>query len=196
MRNIDLFITHVVNNLFPLNEYSDAEIKRLMAQFKEEADDLNIEISDANLEAAIKRFDQLKNSPKITEKDLRKYNLAKLLKITGSSEGTETPAAEETGPDVIYSENGYTIFSGGNEELCKRHRGEVPWCITRTSFGNYRYSKDRNYPSFYLVKNTNLPDSDPLSFVAIQVRSNGDYVFTNKDNSPNESREKIGRAHV
>ena len=49
MRNIDLFITHVVNNLFPLNEYSDAEIKRLMAQFKEEADDLNINW-------AIKRF--------------------------------------------------------------------------------------------------------------------------------------------
>ena len=100
MRNIDLFITHVVNNLFPLNEYSDAEIKRLMAQFKEEADDLNIEITDANLEAAIKRFDQLKNSPKITEKDLRKYNLAKLLKITGSSEGAEAPAEEETGPEI------------------------------------------------------------------------------------------------
>jgi len=188
MSNTDLFITHIVNNLFPLNEYSDAEIKRLMAQFKEEADDLNIEISDANLEAAIKRFDQLKNSSKITDKDLRKYNLAKLLKITGSSEGAEAPE-EETGPDVAYSENGYTIFSGGNEELCQRHRGEVPWCITKTSFGNYRYSKDRNYPSFYLVKNTNLPDSDPLSFVAIQVRSNGQYVFTNKDNSPYESRE-------
>lgn len=133
MRNIDSFIVHVVSNLFPLNEYSDAEIKRLMAQFKEEADDLNIEISDANLEAAIKRFDQLKNSPKITEKELRKYNLAKLLKITGSSEGAEAPAEEETGPDVIYSENGYTIFSGGNEELCQRHRNDVPWCIARTS---------------------------------------------------------------
>lgn len=190
MRNIDSFIVHVVNNLFPLNEYSEGEIKRLMDQFKEEADDLNIDISDANLEAAIKRFDQLKNSPKITEKDLRKYNLAKLLKITGSSEGAEAPATEEeTGPDVAYSENGYTIFSGGNEELCQRHRNDVPWCITRTSFGNYRYSKDRNYPSFYLVKNANLPDSDPLSFVAIQVRSNGNYVFTNRDNRPHESRE-------
>ena len=189
MRNIDLFITHVVNNLFPLNEYSEGEIKRLMDQFKEEADDLNINISDTNLEAAIKRFDQLKNSPKITDKDLRKYSLAKLLKITGSSEGAEVETEEETGPDVIYSENGYTIYSGGNEELCQRHRNDVPWCISRTSFGNYRYSKDRNYPSFYLVKNTNLPDSDPLSFVAIQVRSNGEYVFTNRNNNPNESRE-------
>ena len=169
------FIEYVVNNLFPLNEYSDKEVKFLMDKFKEEADDLNIEISDDALEAAIKRFDQLKTSPKITEKDLRAYNLAKLLKIVQSSEGAEAPE-EETGPDVIYSENGYTIYSGGNEELCQRHRGEVPWCITRTSFGNYRYSATRNYPSFYLVKNTTLPDNDPLSFVAIQVRANGKYV--------------------
>ena len=48
-KNVHKFITHVVNNLFPLNEYSDAEIKRLMIQFKQEADDLNIGISDGEL---------------------------------------------------------------------------------------------------------------------------------------------------
>ena len=219
------FIEHVVNNLFPLNEYSNKELTFLMNKFKEEADDYNITIDkeieekiinlknqleytnddeskakikekikalelqlDNQLEKYIQRFDQLKNSSKITEKDLRTYSLAKLLKIVQSSEGVDAPE-EETGPDVIYSENGYTIYSGGNEELCQRHRGEVPWCITRTSFGNYRYSATRNYPSFYLVKNTNLPDNDPLSFVAIQVRANGKYVYTNRRNSPNESNE-------
>ena len=219
------FIEYVVNNLFPLNEYSNKELTSLMNKFKEEADDYNITIDkeieekiinlknqleytnddeskakikekikalelqlDNQLEKYIQRFDQLKNSSKITEKDLRTYSLAKLLKIVQSSEGVDAPE-EETGPDVIYSENGYTIYSGGNEELCQRHRGEVPWCITRTSFGNYRYSATRNYPSFYLVKNTNLPDNDPLSFVAIQVRANGKYVYTNRRNSPNESNE-------
>ena len=185
-KNIHKFIIHVVNNLFSLNEYSDAEIKRLMTQFKEEADDLNIEISDEELEASIKRFDQLKNSSKIVEKDLRKYNLAKLLKITGSSEGADVPEAE-MGPDVIYSANGYTIYSGGNEELCQRHRNDVPWCITRSSFGNYRYSADRGFPSFYLIRNVNLPNSNPLSFVAIQIRNDGNYIYTNRNNSPNES---------
>jgi hypothetical protein len=187
-KNIHKFITHVVNNLFSLNEYSDAEVKRLMIQFKQEADDLNIEISDKELEAAIKRFDQLKNSPKIVEKDLRQYNLAKLLKITSSSEGADIPE-DESGPDVIYSEDGYTIYSGGNEELCQRHRNDVPWCITRSSFGNYRYSADRGFPSFYLIRNVNLPNSNPLSFVAIQVRNDGSYVYTNRNNSPNESPE-------
>ena len=46
MRAIDKFILHVVHNLFPLNEYSQGEMNKLMAQFKDEADDLNINISD------------------------------------------------------------------------------------------------------------------------------------------------------
>ena len=81
MRAIDKFIIHVTHNLFSLNEYSEGEINRLMAQFKDEADDLNIQITDTQLKAYIERFDALKNSPKVTEKDLRKYSLSKLIKL-------------------------------------------------------------------------------------------------------------------
>lgn len=63
MRAIDKFILHVEHNLFPLNEYSEGEIKFLMNQFREEADDLNIQITDNQLKKYIERFDQLKNSP-------------------------------------------------------------------------------------------------------------------------------------
>ena len=44
-KNIYKFITHIVNNLFPLNEYQEGEIKLLMNKFKQEAEDLNIEIA-------------------------------------------------------------------------------------------------------------------------------------------------------
>lgn len=190
MENTYRFITHIVNNLFPLNEYSEGEIKKLMDKFREEADDFNIQISDEQLKKYIERFDQLKNSPKIEDKDLRRWPLSKLIKLVTSSEGVDSEE-EEQGPDVIYSGNGYTVYSGGNEELCQRHRSDVPWCITRGSFGNYRYSQDRNYPSFYLIKNTNLPESNKLSFVAIQVKNTSDeskrYVYTNRQNSPYES---------
>jgi hypothetical protein len=185
MENTYKLITHIIGNLFPLNEYSDGEMNRLMDKFKEEADDLNIKISDDQLKKYIERFDQLKNSPKIEEKDLRRWPLSKLIKLVSSSEGADSE--EEEGPDVLYSDNGYTIYSGGNEELCQRHRNDVPWCITRGSFGNYRYNAGKEYPSFYLIKNTNLPESNRLSFVAIQVMSNGQYVWTARDNSPNES---------
>jgi hypothetical protein len=189
MKNTYKFIEHVIGNLFPLNEYSDGEMKRLMEKFKEEADDLGIEISDDQLKKYIERFDQLKGSPKVEDKEIRRWPLSKLIKLVTSSEGADLKDEEE-GPDVLYSGDGYTIYSGGNEELCKRHVNDVPWCITRGSFGNYRYNEYRNYPSFYLIKNTNLPESNRLSFVAIQVRDeeeNRRYVWTARDNRPNES---------
>lgn len=187
------FIEHVVHNWRnELNEaYDPKTVERFVKKFSQQADDRNVNISDDQLRLYINSFDNLRKSHKIQNKDLGSdyWNIGKLIRLVTSSPGAEVPGEEEeeTGPDVIYSENGYTIYSGGNEELCQRHRNDVPWCITRTSFGNYRYSKDRNFPSFYLIKNTNLPDSDKLSFVAIQVRGDGSYVWTNRKNSPNES---------
>jgi hypothetical protein len=192
MKPIDKFILHAVHNLFPLNEYSEGELKRLMAQFKEEADDLNIDITDEQLKSYIQRFDALKNSPKITEKDLRKYTLSKLIKLVTASAGAD--AAEEKiddTPDVVYHEEPYIIWNGSKEGNCIRYGQGEKWCITRGSFSNYRYSSGRYYPVFYLAKNNSLSDSNKLSFVAIQVRNtNNDrerYVYTDRTNRPYES---------
>ena len=192
MRAIDKFILHVVHNIFPLNEYSEGEINRLMAQFREEADDLNINISDDTLKTYIQRFDAIKNSPKIQEKDLRKYTLSKLIKLVTSSAGAEAPDDEEDQtPDVVYQEGGKTVWNGSKEGNCITYGAGEKWCITRGSFGNYRYDSSKGYPTFYLAKNSNISDSDKLSFVAIQVRDvedeNKKYVYTNRHNSPYES---------
>jgi hypothetical protein len=192
MRAIDKFILHVVHNLFPLNEYSESELKRLMTQFREEADDLNINISDAQLKAYIERFDAIKNSPKIQEKDLRKYTLSKLIKLVTSSEGADPPDDEEDQtPDVVYQDGGVIIWNGSKEDNCIHYGRGEKWCITRGMYSNYRYVAGKGYPTFYLAKNANLSDSDKLSFVAIQVRDvddeNKKYVYTNRINQPSES---------
>jgi hypothetical protein len=193
VENIYKFIIHVVYNLFPLNEYSEGELRNLMQQFKDEADDLNITITDDKLKSYINRFDALKNSPKITEKDLRKYSLAQLIKLVTSSAGDE-PAELDITPDVVYNndDNTIVIYNGSKEGNCIRFGKGENWCITRGYYSNYRYSSDRGYPTFYLARNTNLPDNDKLSFVAIQVRDvpndNIKYVYTNRMNSPNESK--------
>jgi len=192
MRPIDKFILHVVHNLFPLNEYSEGELNRLMAQFKEEADDLGIEITDDQLKSYITRFDSLKNSPKVTDKDLRKYTLSKLIKLVTSSAGAEvTPDKEDDTPDVVYHEEPYIIWNGSKEGNCIKYGAGEKWCITRGSFSSYRYSGGRGYPVFYLVKNNSMSDDNKLSFVAIQVRDvereSERYVYTNRKNSPYES---------
>jgi hypothetical protein len=191
--NIHKFIAYVVYNWKDsLNEaYAPKVKKQFFDKFKEEADDLNITISDDDLNTYIDRFDQIKNSPKITEKDLSKYTLSQLIKLVTTSKGAEAPEAIDITPDIVYrnEDNTIAIYNGSKEELCTRHQGSVPWCITRGSYGNYRYSAERGFPTFYLAQNTNLPSTDALSFVAIQVRQNGRYVYTNRKNSPYESSE-------
>jgi hypothetical protein len=196
MRPIDKFILHVVHNLFPLNEYSDKEIKFLMDKFKEEAEDLNIQVSDEQLKKYIERFDRLKDSPKVTDKDLRKYSLSKLIKLVTSSSGAELPdeESENDTPDVVYHEGDIIIWNGAIQGNCIRYGADQPmpgggsrWCITQPGgsyFGTYRYGESYDYPTFYLAKNNALPDSDKLSFVAIQVLKGGEYKFTNRANSP------------
>jgi len=195
MRSIDKFILHVVHNLFPLNEYSEGEINKLMAQFKAEAEDLNIQVSDEQLRKYIERFDRLKDSPKVTEKDLRKYSLSKLIKIVTASPGAEVDSEDEedSTPDMVYRGGDITIWNGAKQGNCITYGANQPmqggsrWCITQPGgsyFGRYRYGSDYRYPTFYLAKNDALPDSDKLSFVALQVLDNGEYKFTNRANNP------------
>ena len=184
MRAIDKFIIHVTHNLFSLNEYSEGEINRLMAQFKDEADDLNIQITDAQLKAYIERFDSLKNSPKVTEKDLRKYSLSKLIKLVTSSKGVVEPEdAIDTTPDIVYNENGLIIYNGSKENNCLTFGAGEKWCIVRGSFGNYRYDDNRKNPTFYLVKDTNLPDSDRKSFFVVVVGKDDTYKASDRSNN-------------
>ena len=198
MRPIDKFILHVIHNWKNnLNEaYAPSVMTKLMDKFKEEADDLNIEINDEQLKKYIERFDVLKNSPKIPEKDLFKYSLSQLIRLVTSSKGAEAAESADITPDVVYHNDDDTIvvYNGSKEDNCINYGRGERWCITRGSYGNYRYSGDRSYPTFYLAQNDNLSNSDPLSFVAIQVRDpkttseNQRYVYTNRSNSPHESQ--------
>lgn len=196
MRAIDKFILHVVHNWKnELNEaYSEKAIQGFINKFKEEADDLNISITDQQLKSYIERFDIIKNSPKITEKDLNKYTVSQLIKLVTASKGAAEEEEEiDITPDVVYNndDNTIVIYNGSKQDNCVTYGRGEKWCITRGSFAGYRYSEGKGFPTFYLAKNNNLPTSNPLSFVAIQVRdlprSTQQYVYTKRNNSPYES---------
>jgi hypothetical protein len=186
------FITYVVSNLYPLLEYAENIILKYIEQFREEADDLGIQITDNQLRKYIERFDQIKNSPNITDKELKNYTLSQLIKLITSQEGVSSDEEIDNTPDVVYNEGNKVIYNGSKEGNCILYGRGERWCITRGSYANYRYNKDRGYPTFYLAKNGDLPNSNELSFVAIQVRDtpqeSNRYVYTNRDNNPNESQ--------
>ena len=186
------FITYVVSNLYPLLEYAENIILKYIEQFREEADDLGIQITDTQLRKYIERFDQIKNSPKITDKELKNYTLSQLIKLITSQEGVNSDEEIDNTPDVVYNEGNKVIYNGSKEGNCIIYGRGERWCITKGSYANYRYSSSRGYPTFYLAKNGDLPNSNELSFVAIQVRDTPQesdrYVYTNRNNNPNESQ--------
>jgi hypothetical protein len=189
MSNIHKLIEHLVNNW--TNNLSEALAPRvkqqLMDKFKQEADDFNITIADKQLSDYIDYFDaRLKNNPKVTEKDLTKYSLKSLIKLVSSYKGSSKEDEDDDTldiPDVVYNENGLIIYSGHNEENCLNFGKGEKWCITKGSFGSYRYDSNRKNPTFYLVKDTNLPDNDRKSFFVIVVGSDNTYKASDKSNN-------------
>jgi hypothetical protein len=174
--------------------YGKAIVDKLIAKFKEQVSDYNIknpttgkQWSEEDLKGLIDDFDKLRGSADV-DKEINNYDLKKLIKTVNTYKTTKSNSPFADMPDKIYDEGGIKIFNGNRENVCKSFAGEVPWCITRGAWLNYRNNPAAGYPTFYLIKNTNLPDSDRLSFVAVQSREGDRWVYTNRANSPYESR--------
>ena len=188
MNNIYKLIEHIVDNwLNNLSEALSPNVKQqLIKKFKQEADDYDVEITDKQLSDYIDFFDsKLKNNPNITKKDLNQYSLQSLIKLVSSYKGSTAEEGEEVEitPDIVYNENGLIIYNGSNEENCLNFGKGEKWCITRGSFASYRYDSDRKNPTFYLVKDTNLPNSDRKSFFVVVVGSDNTYKVSDRSNN-------------
>lgn len=217
MRPIHLFLEYAIKNLVPLNEYADKIVNALVKHYMDQADDYGYDkLTPEQLKKLIKRFDKIKDTVKNKEGlELFKMkggeyepliDLPKFMQlVTGAADVEAEPESDQdayrpdTRPNVIYTsdDGSVVVYKGSQEDLCIRFRTQtaqdVPWCITRSSYGTYRYARERGYPTFYLAKNENLPSTDPLSAVAIQVTDpklksdSSRYRWTNRKNSPNES---------
>lgn len=218
MKPISLFLEYVIQNLVPLNEYSDKIVNALVKHYTDQAEDYGYDkLTPEQIKKYIARFDKIKDSVKNKEGlELFKMKgndyeplieLPKLIQlVTGAADIEAEPESDEdaykpdTRPNVVYtSDDGkIVLYKGDKQNHCVRFREketpDVSWCITRTLYDSYRYDRDRGYPVFYLAKNENLPSSDPKSAVAVQVTDpklkgpNARYKWTNRKNSPLESR--------
>lgn len=210
---MDRLLEHIIRDFYTIDEaYSPKIIKQLIDKFKQELEDFNMDpIGDRTLESYIKRFDQLKNSPKIKEKDLLKWSISDLVRLITSTPSSADDVVNEDDEYIMNSdtpvfENDYIqIFHAGNQAQCttlrtfdsNNDRGES-WCIGRGSYSSYRFQERRREPSFYYIIDkekfneaqgqSNHTDFDK-SFFVVQIRSNGNYVYTPRSNSPNESSE-------
>jgi len=197
MKEASVLLEYINKNYDMLVEaYGKDMVDKLVAKFKEEASDYKIqnpqtgkEFTDDELKDLINDFDRLRGSAQNIEKDINKYSLKPLIRTVNQTKTTTSTSPFQDMPDKIYDEGGIKIYNGNRENVCKSFANDVPWCITRGSWINYRNDQRKGYPTFYLIRNTNLPDSDKLSFVAVQSRAGDRWVYTNRNNNPYESRD-------
>ena len=210
MKSTHILLEYIDRNYDRLVEaYGKAVIDAVKADFKKQiADNPGVQgfmdpvtkkpFTDDQLDQFINAFYDMKGNLPAPKNDIYNYTTSKnqfefddffsTLATKGKIKKKDDPTLNI--PDLIYSNEDGTIklFNGNREDLCTRFSSEVPWCITKGSWAGYRYNANNGYPTFYLVRNANLPDNDKLSFVAIQSRANDKWVYTNRKNSPYESR--------
>jgi hypothetical protein len=178
-----------------LKEYSTGVVNTLKQKFKKE----NSALTDEIIEYYINRFDQLKSSPKVDDKDITTYSFQRLEQVVDSFPSKEKVKKQEDGntvefsqTELIYNKAPLQIYHGSNEKTCIKIKGDFPasWCVSRGSGGNmyntYRYAGTE--PSFYFVKNldrlnkiTEIED-DLYCFFVIQFNIQGKYIVTNAKN--------------
>jgi hypothetical protein len=176
-----------------LKEYSTGVVNKLKQKFKQE----NSNLTDQQIEYYINRFDQLKSSPKVEEKDITTYSFQRLEQVVDSFPTKEKVSktnnnVEFSQTELIYNQAPLQIYHGSNERTCIKIKGDFPssWCVSRGSGGNmyntYRYAGTE--PSFYFVKNlerlnkiTKIED-DLYCFFVIQFNNEGKYIVTNAKN--------------
>jgi hypothetical protein len=210
MKNTSLLLEYIEKHYDRLVEaYGKAVVDAVKADFKKQMTDnpgvpgfsdpiTKKPFTDDQLDTFIDAFDKIRSSLPSPQNDIYNYTTSKdkfelddfFSLLAKKDKLTSKKDKEAEIPDVIYSseDGNIKIFNGNREDLCTRFSREVPWCITKGSWTGYRYDPNRGYPTFYLVKNSNLPDNDKLSFVAIQARANDNWVYTNRKNNPYESR--------
>ena len=178
-----------------LKEYSIGVVNKLKEKFKKE----NSALTDQQIEYYINRFEELKSSPKVNDKDITKYSFQKLEQVVDSfptkekvKKQGENNTVEFSQTELIYNKPPLQIYHGENERTCIKIKGDFPasWCIARSGGGNmyqgYRYAGTE--PSFYFVKNlerlnkiTEIED-DKYCFFVVQYNNEGDYVVTSAKN--------------
>jgi hypothetical protein len=176
-----------------LKEYSIGVVNKLKEKFKKE----NSALTDEIIEEYINRFDQLKSSPKVNDKDITTYSFQKLEQVVDSFPTKEKVSktnntVEFSQTELIYNKAPIQIYHGDKERTCIKIKGDFPasWCIARSNGGNmyntYRYAGTE--PSFYFVKNLerlnkiNKIEDDKYCFFVVQRNNQGNYIVTSAKN--------------
>lgn len=179
-----------------LNEiFSERIIQQLIVKFKGENPDLTDEI----IKAYIDRFQQIKDSPKVQQKDITKYSWNNLENVIIKNQPKRIKTDKGDNNDIIYNENGLEIIKANSLNTCVRYGEGYKFCISArgndNQFYDYRVVMDKT-PYFVIdnemskEKNEDKKFIEPDHFLVIMVPNpkmdRGRYEVTGANNSNND----------
>jgi len=143
LKNIEQSIINEMSKR--LDELSVSAKQKAIEKFSKEKPELGLNV----ITHYVTRFEQLQNSPHITQKDIFQYNWKDLEKAIDSAPVKKSKADKppEPGKDanLIYNENGLRIYKGHTKQACIKYGTGYSWCISARGEGNmyssYRFDE-------------------------------------------------------
>lgn len=188
--DIDIFIVmKILITESQLNElFSQSMVTKLIKKFQSE----NPNLEDRIIRHYIQRFEQLKNSPKVREKDINKYSWKDLETLIDMNQ----PKTIKTNivipdSDLIYNQNNLKIYQANSQEACVKYGNGYSFCVSARSEDNMydSYRIDQEF-TIYFVRDEDrttepIPDDpdnmfkDPIHLLVIMVRERNEDVRFN-----------------
>jgi len=160
-----------------LNElFSQSLVEKLIEKFKKEKPDLDEKI----IQYYIKRFQELKNSPKVKEKDINKYSWKDLEILIDENQPRDyDKSIKISDSDLIYKKDSLRVYKANTKQACVTYGNGYSFCISARSeynmYNSYRF--DSNYSIYFVFDDERprdiLPNGkfkDPLHLLVIMVR--------------------------
>jgi len=191
-----------------VNEYSNKVMQNLIKKFKEE----NSNLSNHIISVYIKRFDEIKKSPKVTNKDIMSYSWNDLELIVDKfrKSDTKNTTVEFKNAKPIYKKNGLEVYLANTKRACVYYGTGYNFCISSRGDDNlyhyYRFNDkydDGSYDNtIYFVfdkTKSNVKNGgkfeDPYHLLVIMIKPidyNGDledreFLVTDADNEGEEN---------
>jgi hypothetical protein len=166
----------------PILEYTQKVINGLVLKFQSERKGL----TQQQAEYYINKFDKVKSSHLVTNKDINTYTFDELEKkvdeFPSEDEGNVVVNTAEVEGERIYNKNNIEVYLGDSRKKCITYRKHfetvrgakgIGWCISRSDasnmYGGYRYGSAMASRVFYFVIDRDLPITDPNHVFVVHV---------------------------
>jgi Zn-dependent peptidase ImmA (M78 family) len=149
---------------WPLKEYSNKLVNDLTTKFKQEKPNLGANI----IQSYINRFAQIKDSPRVTEKDITKYNWKDLETTVDANQPKRIKAGKindgEPSKDanLVYNQNGLRIYVGKTKNACIKYGNGYSFCISARGDDNlyHDYRIEEGGTPYFIFDDTKSSEQD------------------------------------